>query len=97
MSSANRLLVVVPRFLREVLQRLRDFHANQVELHERALLRSSPWFEDFLHWSFDGEEWQLHGHLPPPGGRVRSVTADGWCPALGRSEPASRVACRRRS
>jgi hypothetical protein len=68
--------------LREVGHRLREFHAAQVELQERALLRSSPWLEDQLHWSFDGEEWHLHGHLAPPDGRVRSVSRSGWCPGL---------------
>ena len=80
MSSTNRRPVLALAFLRDVLERLRDFHVAQVELHERALLRSSPWLEDFLHWAHDGEEWHLHGRLPPPDGRVRSVSGAGWCP-----------------
>ena len=69
--------------VRDVGRRLAEFHATQVELQERALLRSSPWLEELLHWSFDGEEWHLHGHVaPPPDGRVRSVSGTGWCPGL---------------
>ena len=44
--------------------------------------------EQFLHWAFDGQEWQLHGRLAPPAdGRRRSVTRNGWCPGL-RTSPA---------
>jgi len=65
----------------DVLDRLREANAAQVRLHERMALRRQPWLEEFLHWSFDGQEWQLHGHLLPPGdGHLLSVTSDGWCP-----------------
>jgi hypothetical protein len=64
----------------DVLDRLREANAAQVRLHERMALRRQPWLEEFLHWSFDGQEWRLHGHLLPPGdGRLQSVTSDGWC------------------
>ena len=66
--------------------RLREAHAAQVRLQERMALRRQPWLEEFLHWSFDGEDWHLHGHLLPPGdGRLQSVTSDGWCPRLDAS------------
>ena len=68
--------VLVPRRARP----LREANSAQVRLHERMALRRQPWLEDFLHWSFDGQEWRLHGHLLPPGdGRLQSVTSDGWC------------------
>ena len=68
---------------RGLFRRLWEAQAAQVELQERALLRQQPWLEELLHWSYDGEEWQLHGHrLPPRDGRRRSVTRDGWCPAV---------------
>jgi len=65
-----------------LLARLREAHATQVELHERVLLRNSPWLEDLLHWAWDGDGWQLHGHLLPPGGQSPSITRTGWCPGL---------------
>jgi hypothetical protein len=70
---------------RRVLARLREFNATQIELQERLLLLHQPWQEDLLHWSYDGHQWQLHGHqLPPADGRRRSVTRDGWCPRCSR-------------
>jgi hypothetical protein len=59
---------------------LRDFFAIQVELHERAALRNTPWEEDLLHWAGDGTA--LHGWLVPPAGQRRSTTRSGWCPGL---------------
>ena len=64
-----------------MLARIRRAQAAQVELHERLLLANRPWLEDLLHWSYDGEQWRLHGTVaPPPDGRIRSVTGEGWCP-----------------
>lgn len=78
--------------LRRLGSALRDFDAEVTELHERQRLRNRPWEEQFLHWAYDGQEWHLHGHLPPPaGGRRHSVTRNGWCPAL-RQPPAHRRA-----
>ena len=52
--------------------------AQHRRVHEHRRLRDRPWLEDVLHWSADGE---LHGHVaPPPDGRARSVSSDGWCP-----------------
>ena len=69
--------------LRRLGSALRDFDAEVTELHERQRLRNRPWEEEFLHWAYDGREWHLHGHLTPPDdGRRRSVTRNGWCPAL---------------
>lgn len=65
---------------RRLLDRLREFLAKQGRLYERQALLNRPWEKDFLHWSWDGQRWQLHGHLSPPGdGRRRSVTRGGWC------------------
>lgn len=67
--------------LRRLLERLRQFNATNIELQERTVLRNQPWREDWLHWSYDGHAWQLHGHLvPPAGGREPSTTSSGWCP-----------------
>lgn len=64
-----------------VLARVREFHADQVELHERLLLLNRPWEEALLHWCGDGDDAELHGHLAPPAdGRRHSVTNRGWCP-----------------
>ena len=64
-----------------LLRGLREAHAVQNELQERALLRQEPSLEEFLHWSYDGEEWRLHGsRIPKSDGRRRSVTRSGWCP-----------------
>jgi len=80
MSTIHRSDTV--RADRRLWARLRGAWATQLELHERVMLSRQPWLEDHLHWSFDGEEWHLHGHLPPArGGRVPSVTGEGWCPA----------------
>lgn len=68
------------KWLSQTLHRWCAFNATQVELHERWLLRNRPWEEEYLHWSWDGEQWQLHGQLPPPPGRQRSLTTTGWCP-----------------
>jgi hypothetical protein len=68
--------------LRRLLSRLHAFHTAQAELYERMLLLNRPWEEEFAHWSYDGRDWHLHGHIPPPAdGRRRSVTPGGWCPA----------------
>ncbi len=63
-------------------RRLRTFWDTQVWLRERQQLRMRPWEQDLLHWSLSSEGWVLHGHLPPPPGRRRSVTRDGWCACL---------------
>jgi len=77
--------------LRRVGTFLRELDAEVTELHERQRLYNRPWEEEFLHWAFDGREWQLHGHLAPPAdGRRRSVTRNGWCPALLTSPASSR-------
>jgi hypothetical protein len=73
---------------------LREFDAEVTELHERQRLLNRPWEEEFLHWAYDGEAWHLHGHLTPPDdGRRRSVTSNGWCPAVLMS-PAPRASSR---
>lgn len=63
-----------------LVSRLRSCWETQIRLTERRQLAMRPWEEEFLHWSFDGGAWVLHGHLTPPPGRRRSVTSDGWCP-----------------
>lgn len=66
---------------RRLLTRLRKFVQDYERLYERQQLLNRPWEEDLLHWSWDGQNWQLHGHLSPPtDGRRRSTTSDGWCP-----------------
>jgi len=82
--------------LRDRLHRLgaalREFDAEVTELHERQRLRNRPWEEEFLHWAYDGDAWQLHGRLTPPGdGRRHSVTRNGWCPALRHDAPHRRA------
>jgi hypothetical protein len=80
MSLLHRPSPATNRLVR-MLTRLRRAQAAQVELHERILLLDRPWLEDLLHWSYDGEQWRLHGTaLPPADGRRRSVTREGWCP-----------------
>lgn len=73
-------------FARVLWQRIwravRKFNAEQIELHERLLLINRPWEEEYLHWAYDGRQWQLHGYRVPPDGRPRSVTSTGWCPGL---------------
>lgn len=65
------------------LTRVREFLATQAELSQRQSLLNRPWEEEMLHWSWDGREWRLHGHLtPPPGRRRHSTTDSGWCPGL---------------
>lgn len=69
--------------LRRIGAFLREFDAEVTELHERQRLYNRPWEEEFLHWAYDGQTWQLHGHLTPPDdGRQRSVTKNGWCLGL---------------
>ena len=47
-------------------------------MRERRSLERRPWEEDLLHWAMDDT---LHGTFSPPADRrLRSVTADGWCP-----------------
>ncbi|NIH79832.1 hypothetical protein [Amycolatopsis viridis] len=75
------------RWLNRVRTGLREFLTTQAELAQRHDLLNRPWEEDHLHWAFDGERWQLHGHLAPPGARRRSTTGSGWCPAV----PATRT------
>ena len=86
-STETPLWPLISRALawsRRLLARAREFNAKQAELHERMRLLDQPWQEDLLHWSHDGHDWQLHGHLlPPANGRRRSVTRDGWCPRRG--------------
>jgi hypothetical protein len=70
---------------RRLVACLQELVADYERLHERQQLLDRPWEEDFVHWSWDGQEWQLHGHLtPPPDGRRRSTTRDGWCPHCTR-------------
>jgi hypothetical protein len=61
---------------------LRDFWAGYRELHERQVLIRQPWKEEVLHWSWDGQDWRLHGHLHPAPERRRSASSSGWCPAV---------------
>lgn len=57
-------------------------HVQVRELEERRMLLNRPWEEDFLHWSHNGKNWHLHGHVVPPAKRrYRSTTRSGWCPA----------------
>ena len=75
-----------------LVRRLREAQAAQTELHERVILRQEPWLEEFLHWSYDGAEWRLHGsYLPGPHGRA-SVTRSGWCPRAALPERSSSAA-----
>jgi hypothetical protein len=68
-------------FLADVVAKLRDLHAWQTEIAQRLDLLNRPWEEDMLHWSWDGQRWELHGQrLPPSDGRRRSTTKQGWCP-----------------
>jgi hypothetical protein len=72
--------------LRRIGAFLREFDAEVTELHERQRLYNRPWEEEFLHWAYDGQTWQLHGRLTPPDdGRRRSVTKNGWCIGLQTS------------
>ena len=67
--------------LLRALKQVRKFLRTQELIYERQLLLNRPWDEEFLHWSWTGERWVLHGHLlPPPGRHPRSTTGDGWCP-----------------
>jgi hypothetical protein len=78
----------VVRRARALLERVREFNATQIELHERMALLEQPWREEQLHWTHDGREWRLHGHrLPPAHGRLRSVTPGGWCPGNRTARP----------
>lgn len=65
--------------LQPLLDRVREFYAQQVELAERYRLLSQPWEEDYLHWAYDGESWHLHGHFLPPSRGRHSTTPSGWC------------------
>lgn len=60
--------------------------AEYTEFHERKGLLQRPWEEELLHWSFNGQRWELHGHLPPPRGRRRSSTSSGWCPGARNAQ-----------
>jgi hypothetical protein len=66
--------------LLRALEQVREFFSTQESIYERQLLLNRPWEEEFLHWSWTGEQWVLHGCLVPPPGRHRSTTRDGWCP-----------------
>jgi hypothetical protein len=70
---------------RRTLDRLREAVHVQESLHERQQLLARPWEEEFLHWAWDGQEWQLHGRLVAPGPQRRGATADGWCPHVPRT------------
>lgn len=75
----------IPGTLRgmSLLSSVREFLATQAELSERQSLLNRPWEEELLHWSWDGHEWRLHGHLmPPPNRRRHSTTRSGWCPGV---------------
>jgi hypothetical protein len=79
--------------LRRVGATLKEFDAEVTELHERQRLLNRPWEEDLVHWAFDGEDWHLHGTLPPPDDRRRhSVTRNGWC--IGFAKERARTAGR---
>ncbi len=67
------------RRLGTVARVLRDAAADHAEAHERLALFNRPWEEDYLHWVGEGAERHLHGSVPPPDGRRRSVTRGGWC------------------
>jgi hypothetical protein len=69
------------RRLARIAAGFRDFHLRQRELLERQHLANRPWEEQYLHWSYDGTQWHLHGHLPPPSKRRCSTTRGGWCQA----------------
>ncbi len=79
---------------RRAIRRLRDALADYRRLLERQALRDRPWEEDFLHWAWDGDSWQLHGHHVPPPGRRLSVTSEGWCPALPTTQTPDRPTVR---
>jgi len=82
-TPAARSILDLAGRTRRPIQRLRDALADYRRLVERQALRNRPWEEDFLHWSGDGDSWQLHGHrIPPTRGRRLSLTSEGWCPAL---------------
>jgi hypothetical protein len=67
--------------LANLVARLRELYACQTEIAERLDLLNRPWEEDMLHWAWNGGHWELHGRLsPPPDGRRRSTTRQGWCP-----------------
>jgi hypothetical protein len=67
--------------LHDLVGRLRDFQATQIEMAERRELLNRPWEEDLLHWAWNGDDRVLHGYLcPPPDRRRRSTTKSGWCP-----------------
>jgi hypothetical protein len=78
------------RRLARIAAGFREFHALQRELLERQHLANRPWEEQYLHWSYDGTQWHLHGHLPPPSKRRCSTTRGGWCPGNLR-QPLGRV------
>jgi hypothetical protein len=63
-----------------LLAAVRRFWAEQAEIQERIVLLNRPWEEDYLHWSGEGAQADLHGRLLPPSGRRRGVTRSGWCP-----------------
>jgi hypothetical protein len=75
--------------LANLIAKLRELYACQTEIAERLDLLNRPWEEDMLHWVQIGEQWELHGRLPPPpDGRRRSTTRQGWCPGCrSRSQP----------
>jgi hypothetical protein len=65
-------------------RRFRQFNADQVEIRQRLWLINRPWEEEFLHWAYDGHQWQLHGFRTPPDNRHRATTSSGWCTGLRR-------------
>jgi hypothetical protein len=72
--------------LQTALRKARRAYATYAELHARRELLRRPWEEDFLHWSNTPTGWQLHGHIPPPPGRLRGATPSGWCTALHHAD-----------
>lgn len=67
-------------FLSTAARWLQRLYVDMRELEERRLLINHPWREQFLHWSHDGKNWHIHGHLLPPKSSYRSTTSSGWCP-----------------
>jgi len=72
-----------------MLDELRRLWGSYCELLERQLLQQRPWEEEFLHWSFDGRAWHLHGD-PPPNGQTRGATSGGGCQAVADCRAATR-------
>lgn len=82
------MIIHFPAWLQTLVARLAAVSAEITELEQRRALLNRPWEEEFLHWAYDGQDWQLHGHrVPDPDKRSPSVTSGGWCPGLLRQPP----------